>query len=231
MAPISPISRFYISKPYLLKFLNARGWQTWLVWIHSEPCSQPLSIQPPDFSVWGTFTLQTWLGSPGRARRREPVWSDQGGRDGVGMKFGSELLHDPCCCGNQGLCSAYHISIHPWEPSLVCGMRRSLTWIPSIGGLCCQGEMQTKTSAMGWKRDNESPLYAGTYSYIPMPCCASQGEEREGMIKIELSFYVHLLTTFSVPSSSSWVSQSACNVPAPFIHCLVSKIILHLIIS
>lgn len=65
----------------------------------------------------GHSPVQMWLDSPGSACG-EPEEGDlcgqiKGGRNGVEMEFGSELLHDPRCCGNDGLCSAYHISIRP----------------------------------------------------------------------------------------------------------------------
>lgn len=186
----------------------------------------------PDFSVWGTFTLQTWLGSPGRARRREPVWSHQGGRSGVGMKFGSELLQDPRCCGNQALCSAYHISIHPWEPSLVCATRRSLTRSPSIGGLCCQGEMETKKLQLcAGKEVMNQPFMQGHIVTSKCHAVLLREKKRRGWWKRSWAFMIICSQPFPVPSSSSWVSQSACDIPPPFIHCLLNKIILHLIIS
>lgn len=189
-------------------------------------------LYKPHISVCeGHSPVQTWLDSP---RRRSEEGNLCGQMKGGGMGWGWNLARssftDPCCCGNQGLCSAYHISIHPWEPSPVRAMRRSPTRSPSIGGLCCQGEMQTITLCAG-KRANEPALCAGTYSSIHTPCCASQGEEKGRMIKIELGFYVHLLPTFAGSSLPSWASQSSCDIPPPFIHCLMNKIILHVIIS
>lgn len=93
----------------------------------------------------GHSPVQAWLDSPrsvcGKGEEGNLCGQTSGGRDGVKMKFGSELRHRPCCCGNDGLCSAYCISIRSEEPSLLYIIRRSLKRGRSIKGLCYEGKM------------------------------------------------------------------------------------------